>query len=118
MERKLTCIVCPMGCELTVNIERKKVTDVSGNTCPRGKVYAEKECTCPQRTVTSTVRCTDGGLVSVKTDRPIPKEKTFQCMKIINQTVATLPISVGDVIAEDVFGSNIVATQNRGKDSV
>ena len=105
MERKLTCIVCPMGCELTVNIEGKKVTDVSGNTCP-------------QRTVTSTVRCTDGGLVSVKTDRPIPKEKTFQCMKIINQTVATLPISVGDVIAEDVFGSNIVATQNRGKDSV
>ena len=43
---------------------------------------------------------------------PIPKEKMAECMKIINNTVAHLPISVGDVIIEDVFGADIVAARN------
>ncbi len=114
MERKLTCIVCPLGCELSVQIEDRQVTDIQGNTCPRGKVYAQNECTNPQRTVTSTMRCDDGGLVSVKTETTIPKDKMAECMICINQAVAKLPISVGDVLIEDVFGSRIVATQNRG----
>ena len=113
MERKLTCIVCPLGCQLTVELKGKEVVKVEGNTCPRGAEYAQNECTNPQRTVTSTVRTEDGGLVSVKTDRPIPKEKMSECMERINQAIAKLPVSIGDVILEDVFGSNIVATQNK-----
>lgn len=111
--RKLTCIVCPLGCELNVKLDNEKIISVSGNTCPRGKIYAENECTNPQRTVTSTVRCEDGSMLSVKTDRTIPKDKMFDCMRIINKTVAKLPVSVGDVIAGDVFGANIVATENK-----
>lgn len=114
MERKLTCIVCPLGCELTVGLTDGKVVSVTGNTCPRGKVYAENECTNPQRTVTSTMRCADGGMVAVKTDSPIPKEKMFDCMQIINNAVAPIPVRVGDVILDNVFGSRIVATANRG----
>lgn len=113
MERKLTCIICPLGCTLTVETEGKKVISVTGNTCPRGRKYAESECTDPKRTVTSTVKCIDGSLVSVKTDTPIPKEKMTECMSLINKTVATLPIAIGDIIIEDVFGSRIVATQNK-----
>lgn len=113
MERKLTCIVCPLGCQLTVELNGREVVKVEGNTCPRGAEYAKNECTNPQRTVTSTVRCEDGGLVSVKTDRPIPKEKMAECMALINKAVAKLPVAIGDVIVSDVFGSNIVATQNK-----
>ena len=113
MERKLTCIICPLGCELTVQMNDKDVLNVQGNSCPRGKVYAKNECTHPQRTVTSTVKCTDGGLLAVKTDRAIPKEKVMECMEIINGTVAELPVKIGDTIVEDVFGTRIVATQNR-----
>lgn len=113
MKRELTCIVCPIGCQLTVELENGKVTAVGGNTCPRGKVYAENECTNPQRTITSTVKCSDGSMVAVKTDRTIPKEKMFECMEIINNKILDLPVSIGDVIIEDVFGSNIVATQNK-----
>lgn len=113
MERKLTCIICPLGCQLTALLDGAVVTAVEGNTCPKGKEYAVNECTNPQRTVTSTVRCADGSLVSVKTDRPIPKDKVAECMKRINQAVATLPIAIGDVIIDDVFGSKIVATQNK-----
>lgn len=110
--RNLTCIVCPMGCSLSVELENGKVLSVSGNTCKRGEVYANNECTNPQRTVTSTVKCVDGTIVSVKTESPIPKEKMEECMKIINTVHPQLPISVGDVIIEDVFGSRLVATQN------
>lgn len=113
MERKLTCIVCPLGCQLTVQLNGREVVKVEGNTCPRGAEYARNECTNPQRTVTSTVRCENGGLVSVKTDRPIPKEKMSECMQLINKAVAKLPVAIGDVILSDVFGSNIVATQNK-----
>lgn len=113
MKRTLTCIVCPLGCQLEVELDGKTVVSVSGNTCPRGKKYAETECVSPMRTVTSTVRCEDGSLVSVKTDRPIPKESVADCMKIINSATALLPISIGDVIIENVFGCNVIATQNK-----
>ena len=113
MERKLTCIVCPLGCELTVKTECKCVVAVAGNTCPKGKAYAENECTNPQRTVTSTVRCTDGSLVSVKTDRPIPKEKMMDCMALLDTITAQAPVQVGTVLAANILGTdvNIVATK-------
>ena len=110
-KRELTCIICPRGCQLTVDISEEIA--VSGNICPRGKTYAVAECTNPQRTVTSTVRTSDGGVVAVKTDRTIPKDKMMECMEIINRAIATLPVRVGDVIVADVFGANVVATQNR-----
>lgn len=110
--KELTCIICPLGCDLKVELEDGGVTSVTGNTCKRGAEYAKNECTNPTRTVTSTMRCENGMPVAVKTDRTIPKDKIFECMKIINNHVAHLPISVGDVIIENVFGANIVATQN------
>jgi CxxC motif-containing protein len=54
-------------------------------------------------------------MIAVKTDKAIPKDKMFDAMKIINQTVVKLPVSIGDVLIKDVFGSNVVATQNRNK---
>lgn len=103
----------PVGCDLSVKSEDGKEFEVTGNTCPRGKEYAISECTNPQRTVTSTMRCSDGSLVSVKTDRPIPKDKMAQCMTLINKATAKCPLGIGDVILENIFGSNIVATQNK-----
>lgn len=110
-KRELTCIVCPRGCQMTVEIGEE--ISVSGNLCPRGKVYAQNECVNPQRTVTSTVRTSDGGVVAVKTEGTIPKAKMMECMEIINSIVLELPVKVGDVVREDVFGTRIVVTQNK-----
>ena len=44
-ERKLTCIVCPMGCQLNISLEDGKISSISGNRCNRGSVYAHEECT-------------------------------------------------------------------------
>lgn len=112
--RELTCIVCPRGCNLTVKYEGKNVLSVEGNICLRGKKYAEDEVICPRRTVTSTVKCEDGGVVAVKTRETIEKEKMFECMEKINSVVASLPVKIGDVILSDVCGTDIIATQNRG----
>ena len=60
--RELTCIGCPMGCQLRATLEDGVVTAVTGNTCPRGDAYARKECVHPERTVTGTVRVLGGPL--------------------------------------------------------
>lgn len=113
MKRELICIVCPKGCNLNVEIEGSNVISVSGNTCKRGIDYAINECTNPMRCVTTTIKTKDGEPVSVRTDRPIPKDKMFDLMKIINNQTVSLPIFVGDVIIKDIFGCNIVSTQNK-----
>ena len=113
MKKELTCIACPLGCNLIVTLDGKAVISVEGNTCPKGKDYAINECTAPVRTLTTTVCCNNGELVAVKTSKPIPKEKLFDAMEIINSTVAKLPVRVGDVIISDLFGSSVVATQEK-----
>ena len=115
-ERRLTCIVCPKGCELVVQFNDDGAIDnISGYTCPRGKDYAYAECTAPVRTVTTTVRCEDGEVVSVKTSAPVPKEKIFEVMAAINAVNANNSVKIGDVIIANVCGTgaDIVATSNR-----
>ena len=107
-ERKLTCIVCPKGCDLTVEFdEQGAINNISGDTCPRGKDYAYAECTAPVRTVTTTVRCENGDVVPVKTNAPIPKDKIFEIMAAINSITAPDTIRIGDVIIANVCGTGI-----------
>ena len=63
-KRDLTCIGCPLGCQITVTMENGEVTDVKGNTCPRGDKYAREEVTNPTRVVTSIVKVEGGNPVS------------------------------------------------------
>lgn len=112
MKRNLTCIICPRGCPLSVEIENENIT-VSGSSCPRGDKYAIEECTHPMRTVTSSVRVkgVENRMVSVKTASSVPKESIFEVMKLIRETEVSLPVNIGDVIISDVFGTDIVATE-------
>ena len=80
-KRKLTCIGCPMGCQLEVELAGSEVQIVTGNLCKRGDVYARKEVTNPTRIVTTTVRLAGGGVVPVKTKEDIPKEKIMDCVR-------------------------------------
>ena len=98
MTRELTCIVCPKGCQLKVELEGKKVISVSGYTCKRGLVYAEAECTAPMRTLTTTAPVEGGGVVPVKTDRTVPKELLFECMTVINNARVPADARLGDVV--------------------
>ena len=114
--RKLTCICCPVGCELTVSQKEGGTVPVTGNRCQRGAAYGEKEDTNPTRIVTSTVRAAGGRgqMVPVKTASEIPKEKIMECIRELSGVTITLPIKAGDVVLENVAGTgaNIVATRS------
>ena len=117
MERKeLICIGCPLGCNLTVEMDGGQVVSVNGNTCKRGDDYARKELTYPRRIVTSTVPVAGGNLpvVSVKTASDIPKGKIRECLCALKGVTLTAPVQIGDVIVENVAdtGVDVIATKS------
>lgn len=114
--KNLTCIGCPMGCALAVEMEGKEVVRISGNTCKRGDMYARKEVIAPARIVTSTVKvvCGKSDIVSVKTKEEIPKGKIFACIRELKNVQAEAPVHIGDVVAVNIAGTgvDVVATRN------
>lgn len=113
--REIICTGCPMGCPLEVVMKNGEVVKVNGNSCKKGEVYAKKECTNPKRILTSSVGVKDGveEVVSVKTERDIPKEKILQCMKELKNIVVDAPIHIGDIIVKNISetGIDIIATK-------
>ncbi len=107
MKKELICIVCPIGCHMTAEVaEDGRVLSVTGNTCPRGKAYAENELTHPTRTLTTTVAVSNrpGCMLPVKTAAPISKEKLFSAMEIIRTLSVEAPIASGSVVCPALLG--------------
>lgn len=115
MEQVITCINCPVGCRMTVLLsDNGEFISASGNTCPRGALYARQECTLPLRTITAVipVRGSDTPL-SVKTSSPVPKAIIPDIMKALASLDISTPVRLGQIIVSDLFhtGSDIVATR-------
>lgn len=115
-KRELTCIGCPLGCQVTVEMDGDIIRNISGYTCNRGKVYAEKEVTNPTRIVTSTVKVEGGERpsVSVKTREDIPKSRIFDVARALKDVYVKAPVKIGDIIKENIAGTGVpvVATSN------
>ena len=111
-QKQLICIVCPMGCGLTVTLRDGEVLSVEGQTCKRGEEYGKNECLHPVRTLTTTVKSIGGRPIPVKTATPIPKDKLAEAMELVNRIAVSLPVRIGDVVMEDLFGAKLVATAN------
>ncbi len=115
MEQIITCINCPVGCRLKVTVEEGQVTEVSGQSCKRGIDYAKQECLAPTRMVTAVVPVAGRSMpLSVKTASPIPKDKIFDCMRVLESLHPQLPVRMGQVVCADVCGTGIdvIATKN------
>ena len=112
---ELTCIGCPMGCALSVDVEDGKAVAVRGNSCLGGKKYAESEVSAPVRVFTSSLPVTSGDwdMVSVKTSRPIPKESVMAISAAIRGITVPSPIQIGQVLVHNVadLGVDLVATR-------
>lgn len=114
--KNIVCIVCPQGCRMTVDDSVKTNVTVSGNNCKRGEEYAKNEILAPVRVITSTVRIS-GGLHNrcpVKTDAPIPKDKIFGAMRLLDGVSLMSPVHEGQIVAEEICGtkSNFIATRD------
>lgn len=112
---EITCINCPVGCRLTVEIEDGRVVSITGNTCKRGETYAKQECTDPQRMVTAVIPVEGSGMpLSVKTRTPVPKAKIAACMAALADVKLRAPVAAGSVVLADVCGTgvDIIATKS------
>ena len=111
---KMICIMCPMGCELTVTKNGNNIS-VTGNNCIRGERYAVDELNCPKRVVTSLIKV-GKGVLPVKTSAPVPKNKVNE---VINEIAKTCLKSakLGDVAIKNVLnlGVDVIVTGNKVK---
>lgn len=108
---KTVCIMCPVGCELTIEKTGKEIK-VSGNACVRGESYGKSEITNPMRMVTALIT-TKKGVLPVKTTNLIPKTKIKSVLKEIEK-VNVPTAKIGDVVIKNVcgLGVDIVVTGN------
>ena len=115
MEKNIICTVCPRGCHVKVTLNGTEVTEISDYGCKRGKEYAAAEATHPVRILTTTVKIAGSAneLLPVRSAKPVPKEKLFDCMEVIRSTQVELPVASYDVIISDICGTgvDIVATK-------
>jgi CxxC motif-containing protein len=118
MDRMITCIGCPLGCEVSVSTENGNITAITGYSCKKGEEYARAEVTDPRRTLTTTMRLSgEDRLIPVKSSRPVKKALLFDCMKEINKQSVKAPVEIGDVLIHDILGTgaDIVAAGRAAK---
>jgi len=115
MEKKLVCIVCPVGCRLTVTGEAGDLT-VSGQSCKKGVAYALEEISNPVRMVCTTVKISGGvhKVIPVRTDRAIPDKYKLEVVKAVRGIELKSPVYAGDIVVADLFGTgvNLVAERD------
>lgn len=124
-ERSMICIVCPVGCRLSVrpsDAGSKDPPQVSGNRCQRGIAYAEAELKHPVRSLSAIVRirrdnpAPEGApsMAPCKSSAPLPKEAIPGLLSTLRTVRIKPPIKAGDVFLKDPcgIGIDIVATRD------
>jgi CxxC motif-containing protein len=108
-EQDITCIVCPIGCKITVQSDGTTAKALTGHRCKEGISYATTEALDPRRMLTSSILVHDGEwpLVSVKTSQSVPKKDIFNVLKEIQKTSVNAPVKRGDILLSNVANLNI-----------
>jgi CxxC motif-containing protein len=112
---EFTCIVCPIGCTLTVMKAEDGCLTVTGNRCPKGEVYAREETLSPKRVVTAVVRTNSAAFpcIPVRTDSALPRALVSDLIKDLAGLSVTLPAARGTMLIENYRGSgvNVILTR-------
>jgi CxxC motif-containing protein len=113
--KKLTCIVCPKGCDLEIDMKNDEYI-VTGNMCNRGKLYAINEMTNPMRSITTTIKTKfkTAPRLPVRTDKEIEVKTIFPIMQALDKVELDHLVHTGEVVVENVLdtGVNIIATSD------
>ncbi len=115
-EKEIICVSCPMGCRVTVQAQGGDIMSITGNDCPKGIKYAKEEFINPVRILPTTVKVIGGELplVSVKTEKAIPKRLLLKAMVEIAEIEVKAPVEIGQIIKDNLIGTGVklVATRN------
>jgi len=115
----LTCILCPVGCELEVR-RTDRGLDVRGNQCEKGIGFATEEVLYPKRNLATSVpvRGSETIMVSVRLSDRVPREMLFPILAEIARLRPEPPVRRGQVLIADVLGTgvDVIATRTIGSE--
>ena len=116
-KKTITCIICPQGCPIDVWEDNGEIK-VSGNTCQRGYEYALEEYKAPKRILTTTMRMKGAILpvIPVRSSAPVPKERLFACMSVINKKEIKAPVMMRDALIKNILNLDIDIIASRDMD--
>jgi CxxC motif-containing protein len=114
-KKHFTCVTCPVGCEVDVEVKDGNIVSLKGNKCDKVKEFVLQELKEPMRVLTTIVRIKGAkyAMLPVRTDKLIPKRLFTQAIGELTGIDLQAPVHMSDVIVKDVAGSgaNIVATR-------
>jgi len=114
MTDRLTCLLCPIGCELVVEREGDGVR-VQGQECDKGLDFAAEEILRPKRNLAASVPLagTEDRMVSVRLSDRVPREMLFPILKEIAALRPAAPVRRGDVLIKNVLGTgaDVISTR-------
>lgn len=115
-EGNMVCTACPKGCMMQVTLSDNMLVSVIGNECERGHDFAKQEIIDPKRIITTIVKISGGNhpVLSVKTDKAVSKTDMTKIIDCAKKVKCSAPVTVGDIIAENVAGLNVnlIGTNN------
>jgi CxxC motif-containing protein len=114
---RLTCVLCPIGCELEVERGAGDGLDVSGNQCEKGLDFAAEEILRPRRNLATSVPLTGttSQMVSVRLSAPVSRDMIFPILAEIAKLRPEPPVQRGQVLIADVLGSGVDVIATRGQ---
>jgi CxxC motif-containing protein len=126
MDDRLTCILCPVGCELEVSRTGDKI-EVKGNECDKGLDFVADEVLHPKRNLATSVPAraeagavdtlpaqgTSSRMISVRLSAAVPREMIFPILAEIGKLRPALPVRRGQVLIANVLGTgaDVIATR-------
>jgi CxxC motif-containing protein len=121
-KKHFTCVTCPVGCEVDVELRDGSIVSMKGSKCDKVKEFVLQELKEPMRVLTTTVRIEGArwAMLPVRTDNPIPKRLFLQAIGELSSIDLKAPVHISDVIKRDIAssGANIVATRTMKRRSM
>ena len=112
---EVTCMQCPIGCKVIVEIYKGEISGIENAGCNRGIEYATRETKSPVRDFFSTIRISNGKtpMLSVRSTKPVPRNLLLPCATEISKLTVKAPIRMGSIIVKDILNSgiDIIATK-------
>jgi CxxC motif-containing protein len=117
MSERLTCVLCPIGCELEAERPAAGTLDVRGAQCDRGPDFAAAEILRPKRNLATSVplRGTASDMVSVRLSAPVPRDLIFPILAEIAGLRPEGPVHRGQVLVSNVLGTGVDVIATRGR---
>ena len=113
---RLTCVLCPVGCELEVRKDAAGDLEVGGTQCEKGVPFAVEEVLHPKRNLATSVplRGTAARMVSVRLSGRVPRAMIFPILAEIAKLKPEAPVRRGQVLIVDVLGTgvDVIATRS------